>query len=654
MKRLLVLLVALAFALPARAIDVNGYLNKAALENKSTDPSTTLTGRVYWNTTVQSPKVYNGTSWVTLGSGAAVSPTAQSYGPSAVTAVGTAGFPQLGHVLTAADFTAFSTSNYSFYPLGANATDGNATNAQNLTVGTAPTYGVAGIAGTSTAASFNGTTQSLGNDGSFYRTVNGKSLYAAAWFYKANWQEGAVRPLLAWGDNVSDHVLSIWLDNANSHIWVRAEPSAGGSWTYSYDTGLILPAAAGWHHIGFVYDAVTTTGKLYLEGKVVWSVAISGLRNASTTGFRLGTWTSAFYLGSVEELATYIGTTEPTDDDIRKLAARRFDHNKGIATNSQLWSANWGRSDLQVGDQLDSSWLVSKSTNSLWADFSGVATGAFVDLSLQNTGLVGTQLFPNSTYDSGVLSTTPATTIAHNLGSRPASIVYEYETSTGHFTPLQGSNFCEADSTSLYCDWTGLSVSASNRLEIIAGGVPLLSSVPMADATTNGIVNSNGAQTIGSAKTFTGLVDASATSGGVKVEGARSSPLVSDSQNVYSGTWTPTLIASSGFTTLANVVGVPGSWMRVGNVVTASFQINSGGGTNINGGAIVITGTHPIARASGTGNVAGTCAGATTVALAPPLRITESSATQFTVQSAGGTSSGGNTFWACTYTYVLN
>jgi len=70
-----------------------------------------------------------------------------------------------------------------------------------------------------------------------------------------------------------------------------------------------------------------------------------------------------------------------------------------------------------------------------------------------------------------------------------------------------------------------------------------------------------------SAKTFSGLVDASSSSGGLKVESARSSPAVGDSQNVYSGTYS---------VTPGNVANVtPGSaatinWVRVGQMVTVS------------------------------------------------------------------------------------
>jgi len=53
----------------AVGMEVNGELKKALLEKQSSDP-TGYEARVYYNTTSKNPKIYNGTSWSTLGSGA--------------------------------------------------------------------------------------------------------------------------------------------------------------------------------------------------------------------------------------------------------------------------------------------------------------------------------------------------------------------------------------------------------------------------------------------------------------------------------------------------------------------------------------------------------------------------------------------------------
>jgi hypothetical protein len=430
-------------------------------------------------------------SWV---SPVTAAPTAYSQAPVAVTAVG-GSFPPLGHVLDAKDFTAPASNQFTFYNLAANANDGS-TQAINLTANGTPTYTTTNVLGTANAAAtLNGTTQYYSSSNVFFSPGNGKSWAVGGWFNATSWAGSG--GLFTVGSSFStDRVIGVSLGSGS--LSCNATNTAS-----IWDAGVNVTApASGWHHVACVYSFSGSLLQLYVDGKLAGTAPLANTRSATTPTFLVGQYFGTFLAGSAEDVF-FVNNYATTADDIRKLAARRIDHNKNIATNNQLWTANWGRSDSTVATQLDASWLVSKSSTSLWADFSGVATGAFVDLSVQNIGQYGTALVPNSTYDSGVLSATPATTIAHGLGARPANIVYEYETTTGHFTPLTGSNFCEADATSLYCDWTGLSVSASNRIEILAGGTPLISAIPLADATTNGIVSTS-TQTLAGDKTLTG------------------------------------------------------------------------------------------------------------------------------------------------------
>lgn len=92
-----------------------------------------------------------------------------------------------------------------------------------------------------------------------------------------------------------------------------------------------------------------------------------------------------------------------------------------------------------------------------------------------------------------------------------------------------------------------------------------------ATATVSGIVTT-AAQTFAGAKTFNGLIDASSTSGGVKVETARSGS-VSDSQNVYSGTYTPTITNLSG---TSSITAQQAQFVRVGKCVVVSGRMVAG------------------------------------------------------------------------------
>lgn len=516
-------------------------------------------------------------SWV---SPVTAAPTAYSQAPVAVTAMGTSTFPPLGHTLDTKDFTAtnkaafwnnFSASNLSDNSGFLQCTSGTAACALANT-GSAVTFGNTGLTGGTTAASFNGTSAELVCTDSFCKPGSNAAAYYA-WINPTSWIPGGAQVIFGQYDAGGNRAMELYI---HPSAGVVLNVYASGTTLTCAISGALPSGFSGWHHVAAVIDSTNLKCYLYLDGKGQ-SATMGAAMFASTTSLKIGSegaTSGAFYSGKMEQIGIANGYLM-TADDIRKLAARRIDHNKNIATNNQLWTSNWGRSDSTVATQLDASWLVSKSSTSLWADFSGVATGAFVDFSMQNVGQYGTALVPNSTYDSGVLSAAPSTTIAHGLGARPANIVYQYETTTGHFTPLQGSNFCEADSTNLYCDWTGLSVSGSNRLEIIAGGVPLLSAVPLADATTAGLINGAAAQTIGGAKTFSGQVTAS---GGIVANvGAQINKQYVVGTAYTNGT--PTLTSSQAGFSVTRGVLVPyqtfdGAWRLKFNINT-SFTLAS-------------------------------------------------------------------------------
>lgn len=77
-----------------------------------------------------------------------------------------------------------------------------------------------------------------------------------------------------------------------------------------------------------------------------------------------------------------------------------------------------------------------------------------------------------------------------------------------------------------------------------------------------------GTNTFGAQVTFQALADASASGAGIKVEIGRSGPLRTDSQNVYTTTYTPTILAISQFSAITAISTA--TVLRVGNVVTVS------------------------------------------------------------------------------------
>ncbi len=68
-NRLLALIIGiLSVATVAYGLTVNGELKKALLEKLASDPAS-YEARIYWDTVNKTAKIYNGTSWGSLGSG---------------------------------------------------------------------------------------------------------------------------------------------------------------------------------------------------------------------------------------------------------------------------------------------------------------------------------------------------------------------------------------------------------------------------------------------------------------------------------------------------------------------------------------------------------------------------------------------------------
>jgi hypothetical protein len=419
-------------------------------------------------------------SWVGQGTAAAY-----TISPTAITAVGGAYSP-LGHVIDANDFSG-TTSQYSFFNLSANALDGNTTNAKDLTANGSPVYTTTNVVGTTNAAALlNGTTQYYSSTSSYYNIGTATSFATGGWFkFTGSWTPAAQANLIAQdgtGSGDAGYTIYVFTDGSINF----AMSSIAGS----YDTNLALSApgfsSGSWHHVAIVFDYTNQLFKAYVDGKQVGSTTATNSRTMTNNAFNVGgRRNAANFAGSVEDVFMIKGYA-PTADDIRKLAARRYVHSLAIGAESQLWDATWTRSDSSVSTALDG-FLVSKDSNRAWLDFSGVATGAYVSAKMLNTQASTTSV-SQASYDSGYLSSTPSSTIAHGLGDVPASLVVYYETTTNKFTPLYGSNFCEMDATNLYCDWTSLTVAAGSRVRIQAWAAGSMSAVPTASLARSGVL----------------------------------------------------------------------------------------------------------------------------------------------------------------------
>ncbi len=139
-------------------------------------------------------------------------------------------------------------------------------------------------------------------------------------------------------------------------------------------------------------------------------------------------------------------------------------------------------------------------------------------------------------------------------------------------------------------------------------------------------------------------IDGSGSTSGFKVETGRTSPAAADAQNVYSGTYTPTMTRTSdGFTVQTFF------WYRVGGMVHVfgNAQNTGGGGTNVTTISLPIT----PATFSGTGAIAASQArGACQIDTAAEINIDATqSGTTVTLSSIGN----GVTGMRCAFDYRL-
>lgn len=144
----------------------------------------------------------------------------------------------------------------------------------------------------------------------------------------------------------------------------------------------------------------------------------------------------------------------------------------------------------------------------------------------------------------------------------------------------------------------------------------------LADASNAGLVGT-GTQTFAGPKTFSGLVTASASGGGIAIESARSAPAASDTQNVYSFSFTPSLSTPGGvLVTPITTTASTGIVMRVGSYAIVSMRIRP---TTTGAGTFTFRIANPF---SGAGN-AGATADASGV-----FTATDGSRTQSMIVSA--------------------
>lgn len=415
-----------------------------------------------------------------------VSPVVYSFTKQAVGSVGSSGQIALGHVLVAEDFPT-SGSGVMFYNL-ASASD-NSGNGVNFTATGSPVFTSTGILGAaSSAMTLNGTSQYLKSTSSALQPTAAQHYYAGGWFKHTTWAAG--KDMFNSITSLSDRGFGA-ITNGTSSILFNATNAANAS---SWSSGDIIVsgnfAAGSWHHVAVYFDATDTQFRVYVDGKRAGSVTLSDLRPAAA--FKIGVnylESGGHFAGEVDEFAV-LKNVRLTDDDIRKLAAHKETHSRGVPTSEQEWVGTYSRSDDKLDQQMMPDWIVAQDSNSIYWDLSGLSSTSRFSAKLMQNGFTST-IVPAASYSTGELTSAPSTTISHGLPGRPQWVLVEQEgqIEATSWSPIDGVCWAKGD-TQLACDFTGLTIDSTHRIRITANMTPGASAVREASGTRQGLVTS--------------------------------------------------------------------------------------------------------------------------------------------------------------------
>lgn len=454
-----------------------------------------------------------------------VSPIVYTLAKQAIGSVGSAGQVFAGHALQTTEWPFTISGKLAYYNLSASATTDNSGALSCTSAACTLSNSVSPVTITSTnifgssnaAATFNGTSQSLSSTNTFFNPGNGKSFSFGGWFAATDWTPTISATVMNMQNGGSDRAANMLIGTDGS-VQFNGTNSAA-----SIDSSLSVPnpgfVDGSWHHIVWSYNFASGQLRGYIDGRLVGQVALANVRAMTTPIFQIGginSPASNFFGGKAQDIF-FVNNVALTDADIRKIYALRIDHNQNVASDRQLWTATWTRADTFQQNTLDNSWIVDEQPNSVYADFSDQASTDLVALRLQDIGISATAV-PVRTFDSGYMTTGGTYTATHGLSEIPTAVVVQYESSTGNFENLNPESYCTVSTTTINCDFGGLTVGASNRLRVIASVAPAAIAVAAASATQAGIVSLGNQQMGTGDKYFAGKVGVGTTAPNFLVE----------------------------------------------------------------------------------------------------------------------------------------
>lgn len=298
-------------------------------------------------------------------------------------AVGDVGQLNSGHQLAASSFPAAAIgANLSWYN-GDSLADESA-NGRALTSPSGNTYGTGILGDASQAFSLaRASSQYLKSTDALFNPGN-NDFSVFGWIKPVSWTSGTYRTIFSQAPGAGNYAFILSIINTNI---LRLNLSTDGTNLVWQD--IDVSGLTGWHHVGFKYVASVYTGYLYIDGAQVAQVVLSaGMKSAASPKFNIGAYNdvSDYFDGLIDEIV--FAKYAFSDNDIMKLQAAKYTHNKGVASSSQDWKW-WIKTATDSERPLDYSPVIAQTLNELFFDLSQESSTCYIARKLIYTGQSG-------------------------------------------------------------------------------------------------------------------------------------------------------------------------------------------------------------------------------------------------------------------------
>jgi hypothetical protein len=327
-----------------------------------------------------------------------------------------------------------------------------------------------------------------------------------------------------WGRNFDENATWIGQVGFSSNDGLRIRYTAGTGLEYTINPGSAAEVKIAtvaedsidrskWHHAATVYTAgVGATA--YFDGVAVGSLSQTALAISANDNpaFVIGGFgAGSAGVGQFDE--AFYGRYALSDEDIKKLASSRIDLPatlRNVSKEDQLWTATYEREDQHINWPLDPQGFVldtrlTQANKKLYVDLGDLGPGADATIKLQDLSPYAGGLNACDSENTGRVSADPAWPIAHDFGTIPSEIVVQrrnHVAANGKWTPLIAGDYCSADATEVDCDFSSLTIDATNQIFVGWSTCPGVLKVPDAEfaftgtkATIGSIQNAQGALT---------------------------------------------------------------------------------------------------------------------------------------------------------------